>query len=146
MSDAQSAARDESKPADPVVPTPAAVAANPDLRVVDGEQQQRIVTTNGCTFMLRTMVAQPGWANGAKEFARARKLGKAIPKLKPPTDDTAKESWELAPCEFWLSDRLREHARKCCASFLDRAATSIPLDDDNFETLLIRLGVVLKDD
>lgn len=117
-----------------------------DTRVVDGEQQLRVRTTRGVALLFRALVAGGGWYQGAKEFARARKLGKAVPKQTPPTDTEAHEEWAKEPLELWLSDRLREHGRKCLTHHLDRGSFSGFLDDDAVESFIVAMGVSLKDD
>lgn len=123
---------------------PAAAPENPDLRVVDGEQQHRIVTTQGIMLLARALVCRPGWHKGTKEFARARKLGKALPKLTPP--DKATEEWDAQPIEVWLPERLRTHLAKCMSFFIEEGLLSGAPDDDAIEPFLIRIGLNLKDD
>jgi len=119
--------------------------ADADIRVQDGEQQHRIRTTNGLAFLLRQLVASGGWYQGAKEFARARKLARAIPKMTPPSGNGT-AAWEAKPCQFWLSDRLRTHGAKCLNFYLDKGALAGTPDDEGIEDLLIRFGISLKDD
>lgn len=119
---------------------------DPDTRIEDGTKEFRIKTTNGCRFLLRAFVSQGGWYKGAKELARRRKLAKAIGKEDPPTAKGAQEVWDKVVCEFWLSDKLKEHARKCLTFIVDQGAISGGLDDDGFEQLMVELGMEMKDD
>jgi hypothetical protein len=122
--------------------TPAVDASS---RIVDGEKQHRIRTTNGVAVFFRALVCQPGWHQGAKEFARARKLAKAIGQHKAP-EGADVEAWSKEPCEFWLSERLRDHGKKCLTVMLDKGVIGAAPDDDAIEPFLIDLGLSLKDD
>lgn len=116
-------------------------------RIVDGEKQHRIRTTNGVAVFFRALVSQPGWHQGAKEFSRARNLAKAIGKHEPPGGTAAgAEEWSKAPCEFWLSERLRDHGKKCLTAMLDKGVIGAAPDDDAIEPFLIDMGLSLKDD
>lgn len=114
-------------------------------RVVDGAKEYQITTTRGARYLLRAFVANGGWYTGAKEYARRKKLAKAIGKDDLPTDPGQHDAWNKEPCDFWLSDRLKEHARKCVTFFLDKGMMSAGLDDDAFDSLLVDLGIEVKD-
>lgn len=116
-----------------------------DTRIIDGAKEFRIQTNRGARFLLRALVSNGGWYSGAKELSRRKRLGKAIGKDTPPTDPVLHAAWEKEPCDFWLSDRLKEHARKCVNFFLDKGSFSGSLDDDAFDDLLIELGIEMQD-
>ncbi len=125
---------------------PETPAADSSTRIVDGEKQHRIRTTNGMAVLFRALIGQGGWYTGAKEFSRARKLAKAVGKLETPKDPEDAKRWSAEAYEFWLSERLRDHGKKCIGFLLERGLLSTAPDDDAIEPFLIDLGMSLKDD
>lgn len=123
----------------------AVAEADSDTRIMEGVKEFRVKTTEGARFLLRAFVANGGWYSGDKEQARRKKLGRAIGKGEPPADPALQASWNVKPCHFWLSDRLREHARKCLTFFLSKGAIANDLDDDAFDNLMIELGMQITD-
>ncbi len=128
---------------------PEAAPTDADSRVQDGEKQHRIRTTRGVALLFRALVSQGGWYTGAKEFSRARKLAKAIgskEEMKPPEDKDENKAWGEEPYDFWLSERLRDHGKKCLSFFLEKGAFSSAPDDEAIEPFLLNMGISLKDD
>ena len=116
-----------------------------ETRMMDGVKEFRIITTRGARYLLRAFVGNGGWYNGQKEYKRRKNLAKAIGKDEPPTDKALHETWNAAPAEFWLTDKLKEHARKCLTYHLDHGQMQGGLDDEYFDALMVELGIELKD-